>query len=337
MNHNRKNMLTLLILGALLAFGAALSLCVGRYAVPARELAGILLSRVMDVEPFWGKQTEIVFMNIRLPRVLLSCMVGASLAGAGAAYQGVFQNPMASPDLLGASAGAAFGAAMAILLSAPRAGVTAAAFVGAIAAIALVWLVARFARGKQVLTLVLAGIMVSSLFQAGTSYVKLVADPANQLPAITYWMMGSLSGARMSDVHFAAVPMGAGMLILLVLRWRINLLTLGDDEARTLGVNVAAVRLSVIVSSTLLTAAAVSVSGTIGWVGLVVPHLARRLVGNDYRSLMPASLMGGALFLLLVDDVSRNMAATEVPLGILTAFLGAPFFLWLILRKGEAA
>ena len=337
MKHHQKQKRTLYIRFALLALGAALSLCMGRYALDAKELLGILASRVIEIEPFWPRQTEIVFLNIRLPRILLSCMVGACLAGAGAAYQGVFQNPMASPDLLGASAGAAFGAALAILLGAPRAGVTAAAFAGSVTAIALVWLVGRFARGKQVLTLVLAGIMISSLFQAGTSYIKLVADPSNQLPAITYWMMGSLSGARMNDVRFAALPMAAGMAVLLALRWKINLLTLGDDEARTLGVNVSAVRLAVILCSTLLTASAVSVSGTIGWVGLVVPHLARRLVGNDYRALMPASLMGGALFLLLVDDVSRNMAATEIPLGILTAFLGAPFFLWLIIRKGETA
>ena len=337
MQHHVSQRKKVCLLGALLIAGMALSLCVGRYAVSARELLGILASQAADIEPFWSRQTEIVFFSIRLPRILLSCLVGACLSGAGAAYQGVFQNPMASPDLLGASAGAAFGAAAAILLDAPRAGVTAAAFAGSIAAIALVWAVGRLARGKQVLTLVLAGIMISSLFQAGTSYVKLVADPANQLPAITYWMMGSLSGARMDDVRFALVPMAAGMAVLLLMRWRINLLTLGDDEARTLGVNVSAVRLAVIASSTLLTASAVSVSGTIGWVGLVVPHLARRLVGNDYRHLMPASLLSGALFLLIVDDVSRNMAATEVPLGILTAFLGAPFFLWLILKKGETA
>ncbi|MBQ7785189.1 MAG: iron ABC transporter permease [Clostridia bacterium] len=337
MKHGQKNRMMLVLMGMLLAGAVLLSLCVGRYAVNVRELLGICASWAADIEPFWSAQTEIVFMNIRLPRVLLACLVGASLAGAGAAYQGVFQNPMASPDLLGASAGAAFGAALAILLNAPRGGVTAAAFAGAILAIVLVWTVGRFARGKQVLTLVLAGMMISSLFQAGTSYIKLAADPANQLPAITYWMMGSLSGARRDDVAFALVPMVLGMAPLLLLRWRLNLLTLGDDEARTLGVNVSAVRLTVIVCSTLLTAAAVSVSGTIGWVGLVVPHLARRLIGNDYRYLMPASLMGGALFLLLVDDVSRNMAATEIPLGILTAFLGAPFFLWLILRKGELA
>ena len=314
-----------------------MSFGLGRYPISVRTLLGMLLSRVTQIEPFWTAQMETILWNIRLPRILLACMVGACLSGAGAAYQGIFQNPMASPDVLGASAGASFGAALAILLGASHSGIVGAAFAGSLVCIVLVWIIGRLSRGKQVLSLILAGMMVSSLFQAGTSYIKLVADPGNQLPEITYWLMGSLSGARMSDIVFALIPMSAGVLPLLLLRWQLNILTLGDDEARTLGVNAGAVRLIVIVSATLLTASAVAVSGTIGWIGLVVPHLVRRLTGNDYRYLMPASLLGGALFLLLVDDVSRNLMATEIPLGILTAFVGAPFFLWLIVRKGERA
>lgn len=323
-----------LLLAALLA-ALMLSLCMGRFAMRPGEVLGMLLARLTPGEHAPAAQMEAVFFGVRLPRVLLACLVGASLSAAGAAYQGIFQNPMASPDVLGASNGAAFGAALAILLGLGRGGVTAAAFVGSLAAILLVWLIARLARGKQVLTLVLSGMMISSLFQAGTSYIKLVADPSNQLPEITYWLMGSLSGARMSDVRFAVVPMAVGMGALLLSRWRLNVLTLGDEEARTLGVNAGRLRLMVILAATLLTASAVSVSGTIGWVGLVVPHLARRLTGNDYRGLMPASMLGGALFMLLVDDASRNLMATEIPLGILTAVLGAPFFLGLILRRRE--
>lgn len=325
------------LLMVLLTLGILLSFSMGRYPISVRTLLGMLLSRVMQIESFWTAQMETILWNIRLPRILLACMVGACLSGAGAAYQGIFQNPMASPDVLGASAGASFGAALAILLGASHNGVVGAAFAGSLICIALVWLIGRLSRGKQVLSLILAGMMVSSLFQAGTSYVKLVADPGNQLPEITYWLMGSLSGARMSDIAFALIPMMMGVLPLLLLRWQLNILTLGDDEARTLGVNAGAVRLVVIGSATLLTASAVAVSGTIGWIGLVVPHLVRKLTGNDYRYLMPASLLGGALFLLLVDDVSRNLMATEIPLGILTAFVGAPFFLWLIVRKGERA
>lgn len=185
------------------------------------------------------------------------------------------------------------------------------------------------------MNLILTGIMVSSLFSAATSLIKLVADPNSQLPAITYWLMGSLSGAKLSDLHLALIPMAIGLLPLLLLRWRLNVLTLGDDEARTMGINVRRLRLIVILCATLITASSVAVSGTIGWVGLVVPHLARMLLGSDYRRLMPASMLLGALFLLLVDSLARNLLQSEIPIGILTAFIGAPFFLFLIMR-GEA-
>lgn len=279
---------------------------------------------------------EAAVLRIRLPRIALSCLVGCSLSTAGAAYQGVFQNPMASPDLLGASSGAAFGAALAILLGAKMGVVTASAFVFSLLTVALVMLVSLRAPGRRVVSLILGGVMVSSLFSAGTSYIKLVADPSSQLPEITYWLMGSLSGASAQSIRFACVPMAMGLLPLLLLRWRLNLLTLGDDEARALGVHAGRLRLAVVFCSTLITAASVSVSGLIGWIGLVVPHLARKLVGSDYRALLPCSMLLGALFLLLVDDVSRNLMPTEIPIGILTAFVGAPFFLYLITRK-EAA
>lgn len=328
--------LVLLGLGIALVATAVLSFGLGRYPIGVGDLLRMLASRIVPVEQTWTARMEAIVFNVRLPRILLACMVGCCLSSAGAAYQGVFQNPMASPDILGASAGASFGAALAILLDGTTRMVTLSAFVFSLITVGLVWLVSRRARGARVLGLILSGIMISSLFQAGTSLIKLVADPNNQLPAITYWLMGSLAGARQADVAFAALPMAIGLFPLLLLRWRINLLTLGDEEARTLGVNVGVVRLLVILSATLVTAAAVSVSGTIGWVGLVIPHLARRLVGNNYRHLMPASMLFGALFLLIVDNVSRNLLATEIPLGILTAFVGAPFFLYLITRRGES-
>ncbi len=322
---------------AALAAGLVVSFAIGRYPVSARELFGIVFSKAFPIEPFWTARMETVLFNVRMPRILLACMVGCCLSAAGAAYQGIFQNPMAAPDVLGASAGAAFGAALAILLNLGGRMVTALAFLFSLLTVLLVWLVSRRAKGKRVLGLVLSGIMVSSLFSAGTSFIKLVADPSNQLPAITYWLMGSLAGAKQKDVTFALIPMAAGLIPLLLLRWRINVLTLGDDEARTMGVNAHVVRLVVIVSATLITAASVAVSGTIGFVGLVIPHLSRRLVGNNYRHLMPASMLFGALFLLMVDNVSRNLLATEIPLGILTAFIGAPFFLSLIMKGGEGA
>ena len=327
--------LTALAAGVLLLFVA--SCCLGRYPVPLDQIVSILLSGLgLSVEKTWSNAMEATVLRIRLPRIALSCLVGCSLSTAGAAYQGIFQNPMASPDLLGASSGAAFGAALAILLGAGMSLVTASAFFFSLLTVALVMLVSLRAPGRRVVSLILGGVMVSSLFSAGTSYIKLVADPGSQLPEITYWLMGSLSGTSAQSIRFACVPMALGLLPLLLLRWRLNLLTLGDDEARALGVHAGRLRLAVVLCSTLITAASVSVSGLIGWVGLVVPHLARKLVGSDYRVLLPCSMLMGAGFLLLVDDMSRSLLQTEIPIGILTAFIGAPFFLYLIMRK-EAA
>ena len=327
---------TVLILGLALVLGILLSFSLGRYPVPLEELLGILGTRLgLPISQFWTDAMEAAVWNIRLPRVLLSVLVGGCLAAAGAAYQGVFQNPMASPDILGASAGAGFGAALAILLGLSSFLITLSAFAASLLTVALVFTVSRHAKGDRVLGLVLAGIMVSSLFQAGTSFIKLVADPGNKLPQITYWLMGSLSGASWGDFQFVVLPVLLGLLPLLLLRWRLNVITMGDDEARALGVNAHRVRLGIVVCATLVTASAVSVSGMIGWVGLVIPHMMRRLVGSDYRYLMPASILGGGLFLLLVDNVSRNASASGIPIGILTAFIGAPFFLWLITGKGD--
>ena len=276
---------------------------------------------------------ESAVLRIRLPRVLLACLVGCCLSASGTCYQGVFQNPMAAPDLLGASSGAAFGAALAILLGGSRTAITLCAFFFSIATILMVNLVANRAPGKRVVNLILTGVMISSLVSAGTSYIKLVADSSNQLPAITYWMMGSLSGASYQEIRLALLPMLLGLIPLLCVRWHMNLLTLGDDEARTLGINAGRLRLLVVVCATLTTAASVSVSGLIGWVGLVVPHLCRKMVGNDFRVLLPCSMIFGATFLLGADNLSRLLLATEIPIGILTSFIGAPFFLYLISRK----
>lgn len=332
---NKKNQLVILALSLILVVVIIISFAIGRYPISPKELLAILGSRILPIEKFWSDQMEMVFLNVRFPRVVLACLVGCCLSAAGAAYQGVFQNPMASPDILGASAGAAFGAALAIYLRQNTYLVTIFAFVFALLTVALVYVISRQARSKNVLGLILSGIMVSSLFSAGTSFIKLVADPNDQLPAITYWLMGSLSGAKMVDVSFVMIPMAIGLVPLLALRWRMNVLTLGDDEAKTMGVNATKLRLLIIVSATLITAASVSVSGMIGWIGLVIPHLARKLVGSNYHYLMPTTMLLGAVFLLLVDDVSRNLLATEIPLGILTAFIGAPFFIYLISRKDE--
>lgn len=314
-----------------------LSFVMGRYGVPLGQVVRILLSGVLPLEQTWTDNMAIAVLNVRLPRILLACLVGCGLSAAGTGYQTVFQNPMAAPDILGASSGACFGAALAILTGQSAVMITVLAFLASLLSVALVYLVGNHTRGNRVVNLLLAGIMVGSLFSACTSYIKLVADPTNQLPQITYWLMGSLSGTRMGTVKFAAVCMAVGLVPLLLLRWRMNLLTLSPDEARAMGVHTDRLRLAVILSSTVLTAAAVSVSGMIGWVGLVIPHLSRRIVGSDCRRLMPMSCLFGAAFLLLVDNMARCLTATEIPIGILTAFVGAPFFIYLMVRGGDRA
>lgn len=242
---------------------------------------------------------------------------------------------MAAPDILGASAGAGFGAALAIFLNFTSTGITICAFLMSLLTVSLVFKISSHTKGEKILGLVLAGIMISSLFQAGTSFIKLVADPTNKLPAITYWLMGSLVGASIKELSFVIWPMIIGLVALLLLSWRINVLTLGDDEARSLGIDCKRLRAIVISAATLLTAASVSVSGMIGWVGLIIPHMMRRLVGSDYRYLMPSSIIGGGIFLLLVDNFSRNISSAEIPIGILTSFVGAPFFIALITKRSD--
>lgn len=325
----------LIVLWALLLALIFLSIALGRYGVGMVRSYKILTDPIFHWEPTWDTNMVTSIWNLRLPRIFMACLVGACLSGAGAAYQGVFQNPMASPDVLGASSGAAMGAAIAILLGLTHNAITLVSFLCAIGTVAVVYAVGCRAPGSRILNLVLCGMVISSLCSAGTSYVKLVADPNNQLPAITYWLLGSLNGTTMDEVWRIAPVMALGMVPLVLLRWKINLLTLGEEEARALGVHPGRLRLLVVLCATLMTAASIAVSGMIGWVGLVMPHLCRRLVGNNFRALLPASMVAGALFLLLVDDLSRNLLAVEIPIGILTAVLGAPFFLVLLLRGGR--
>lgn len=334
--HTRRKRIPIVILALVLPVLILLSVAMGHYGVPVGEVVRILLAKVFPIQQTWTAQMAAAVFNIRLPRVLLACLVGCALSAAGTAYQTVFRNPMAAPDILGASSGACFGAALAILLGLPRFGIVVLAFAVSLASVGLVWAVGKRTHGSRIVNLLLAGIMVGSLFSAGTSYIKLVADPGDQLPAITYWMMGSLNGVDLKDVGFAVITMLIGLIPLLLLRWRINLLTVGEDEARSMGVNVSRLRLITVLCATVLTAAGVAVSGMIGWVGLVIPHLSRKLVGGDCRRLLPCSMLLGAVFLLLSDDVSRNLLTTEIPIGILTALIGAPFFLYLMTRKERA-
>lgn len=331
----RGNKLIMLCLVIILIVLILVSLALGKYPVEPHQVFGILVSKICNIDKFWTDSMEIIFLNVRLPRIILACLVGGALAAAGTSYQYIFLNPMASPDILGASSGAAFGAALALFLYKSGREVTVSAFIFSLITVILVYLISERTKGNKVLGLILSGIMVSSLFSSGTSFIKLVADPNDQLPAITYWLMGSLSGAKTADIKFAIIPMLIGIVPLILIRWQINILTVGEDEARTMGINTKRIRFITIVCATLLTSASVAVSGMIGWVGLVIPHLSRRLVGNNFVYLLPTSAMFGASFLLLVDNVSRNLWTSEIPIGILTSFIGVPFFLYLITKRGD--
>ena len=322
------------VLGAVFLAVLLGSLLVGRYALSPGQLVHMLWARISGGSADWPISDDKVVFAVRLPRVAAAALVGAALAVSGAAYQGMFRNPMVSPDILGASTGAGFGAAVAILLGAGYFGISAAAFCCGLLAVAAAWLVSRLSKADQAVALILAGMMISSLFSAGTSFVKLVADTQQQLPAITYWLMGSLSSIKDKDVVFLAIPVALGMIPLFFLRWRMNLLTVGEEEAQSMGVNTRRLRGAVIVCATLLTSASVAVSGMIGWVGLVIPHFCRMLFGYDYRRLIPAGALFGAAFLLAVDDIARLVTTGELPLGILTAFVGAPLFVYLIVTGG---
>lgn len=328
--------IVLIGLGIFLIVAFLVSLVLGRYPMSVGEVLGMLGSKVFPIEQFWEDRQEILFFNTRLPRVILVMLVGCCLSTAGAAFQGTFQNPLVSPDILGASQGAALGAAIAILMGLSSFATSLWAFAFSLLSVVLVMFVSGRAKGNHMMVVVLSGVMVSSLFSAAVSYTKLIADPNNTLPNITYWLMGSMTGATVSDIRLCILPMALGLVVLFGLRWRINILTMGDDEAATMGVNARMLRIAVMLAATLITAASVAVSGIIGWVGLVIPHLCRMLIGCDYRKLLPASMLMGAGFLLVVDDISRLATTAEIPIGILTAFIGAPFFLYLITRKKGA-
>ncbi|MGC7871063.1 FecCD family ABC transporter permease [Desulfosporosinus sp. SYSU MS00001] len=321
-------------LGLLSLAAFLVSLSFGRYGIPLPQLMQILFGKLFGLTPTWPDTLEKVLFNVRIPRILCAMMVGAALAGSGAAYQGVFKNPMVSPDILGASAGAGFGAAFAILNNYNIIGIELTAFLFGIAAVALTYFLGQ-AIGRNmnaVLILVLTGMVVQSLFAAFTSVIKYEADPNNKLPEITFWLMGGLTSSTQKQVWMMIFPILTGLAILFLLRWKINILSFGDEEAKALGIDTLKIRVILIMASTLLTSAAIAISGMIGWVGLIIPHLARLIVGPNYKVLLPASVLMGAVFLLLVDDVARTVLVTEIPLSILTAIIGAPFFIYLLFK-----
>jgi iron complex transport system permease protein len=320
-----------LVVLTVLAFGA------GRFPLSLAELGALAANQLFGAGYEVAPTVETVVLQVRGPRILAALLVGAALAAAGTAYQGMFRNPLVSPDILGVSAGAALGAVLGIFFSQSALVIQLGAFAGGLAAVGLVYAVgANVRRHDPILSLILAGIVLGTLLGAFIALIKYLADPYNQLPAITYWLLGSLAAVAPSDLALAAPFALAGLVPLYLLRWRMNLLALSDDEARALGVPVARLRLAVVCAATLMTAAAVAISGIIGWVGLLIPHAARMLVGPEFSRLLPLAMVLGAAFLLAVDTLARTVAPIELPPGVLTALIGTPFFLWLFVSARRA-
>jgi iron complex transport system permease protein len=304
---------------------------VGAYHIAPVDMVRALIAR-FENEPLPGPISTVLF-QIRLPRILAAALVGAALSAAGACYQSLFRNPLVSPDILGVSTGAGLGAVAGILLGLPVVAIQGLGFVGGVLTVLLVAALARALRsGSEILVLVLAGIVVGALAGAAISLIKVLADPYEQLPAITFWLLGSLAAIKTADLATCVPVILLGLVPLVLFRWRIGILSLGDDEASALGVDVRRLRMLVIAAATLITASAVSISGVIGWVGLMVPHMARLLVGARFDRLLPASILLGAAFMIAVDTLARSAARIEIPLGVLTALIGGPIFVWLLAR-----
>ena len=320
-----------------LAFVVVLAVCFGKYPVTPLESLDILFRAASLQKQTADQMTVNVVLGLRLPRILASILVGAALSVSGACYQGIFNNPLVSPDFLGVSSGACIGAALAILLGLASAAISSFAFAGGVAAVLITALLPRLIKNRSNIMLVLSGIIVSSLMSSVLGFIKYTADPDTQLASITYWTMGSFSYVSEKDILPMLLLIAIPLVVLMLLSWWIDVLSVGEDTARTLGANVRAIRGICIVCSTLLTSASVCIAGTIGWVGLIVPHFSRMLVGSSNRRVIPASCLIGAIFMLLVDTITRTIGTNEMPVSIMTGIVGAPFFCWLLFkRKNEA-
>ena len=319
----------LIIALGLFAVGVLVAFTVGRYPVTLAELIEVLVSRLGGREATVSPAVENVVLLVRGPRVIAAALVGAALAVAGTAFQGIFRNPLVSPDILGASSGAALGAVLGIYFGVI--GIEALAFAGGLVAVAAVYVIGSLLRSRDpILVLVLTGVVVGALLGAGVGLVKYLADPYNQLPAMTFWLLGSLAATTVSDLVPLAGAVAVGTVVLIALRWRLNVMSLPEDEARALGLATGPFRIAIVAAATLVTSASVATSGVVGWVGLVVPHLARALVGPDFPRLVPTAALLGGGYLLFIDTIARTAAPVEIPLGILTAVIGTPFFIWLL-------
>ena len=313
---------------------AALAILAGRYGVSPRQMVGAISAR-MGGGIYPDRKADSVVFNLRLPRITVAVLIGSGMAVSGAAFQSLFSNPLATPDTLGVASGTCVGAVVALLLGWGMSGVQLTALVAGLVTVAITTAVARRRDGgTDVVTLVLAGVIVSAMADAVLSMLKLTADPTSKLPEITYWLMGSLAGASWSQIALAApfIVIGSGGIV--VLRWRLNVLALSEDEARAAGVDVRSLRITLIVCATVVTASVISLCGQVGWIGLIVPHAARMLTGSDNRYLIPVCLLLGASIMIFIDTAARTITASEVPVSVVTAIVGAPFFITLLRRTG---
>ena len=317
----------------LLPFAAFfIALCIGRIGIAPAEVFSALAAK-FTADPEVDKLTSMTVWNLRIPRLLLAVLVGAGLSTAGCAFQSLFANPLATPDTLGVASGASFGAALAILMGFHLIGIQVVSLLMGLAAVTLTWL-AGSGRNRGLSSVVLSGIMIGSLFSALVSLVKFAADTESQLPSITYWLMGGLDKANYKTLMFGAPAIILGIIILWLIRWKMNLLPLSDEEAQASGANIKALRIVTVVCAAAITSSCVSMCGQVGWVGLLIPHMCRMKFGNNHLSLIPASVSLGAVFMIAVDTVARSASAAEIPVSILTAVIGAPFFILLMRRSG---
>lgn len=325
---------------------AIAAMALGRYWVPPNEILRILANRALGFVPgidasiirqTWTAQEATVVIDVRLPRLILAFLVGGALSLGGACLQGLFRNPLVSPDIVGVTSGASFGGVLALVLGLSGATLVAGAFGFGLLALVIVLLLARLSAGSRTLMIVLGGIVVAAFFNALVSFMTYLADPYSELPSIVHWLLGSLAAAGYDKVLLAVAPIAIGALVVLGLRWRLNVLSLGDDDAAALGINPQRSRVLLLAAVALMTAGTVAVAGAVGWVGLVVPHLARLWVGNDNRVLLPISLLLGGSYLIIVDTLSRTISSSEIPLGILTALIGAPVFVFLLAKSRKKA
>lgn len=310
-------------------FLALIALCLGQYTIALQDVIKVLTLQKVDLA-----NAETVIFNIRIPRILVSLIVGSGLAAAGASFQALFSNPLATPDTLGCANGASFGAALGILLGLNALEIQISALIFGILAVVLVFVFTRYRHANQIMMIILGGMVVSSLFSALVSLIKYVADPNDVLPVITFWLMGSFSNSTVRSLYTGVPMIVLGMVVLYLMRYRMNALSLKEEEAASLGINVRQNRMIVIVASSLITASVVSLCGVVGWVGLLIPHISRMLFGNNHTKVIPGCIVFGALFMLIIDTVARCMYQAEIPVSILTAIIGAPVFLLLLRKTG---